>query len=205
MLKYRNVLLAVGLAACLALSACIAEAAPDDQIAQSFGTLTDQQKAELIKQAATMQVQNANNPFHSSKTAASTVDSVDKYTDVAIKVTRALASGAKEVGVAVNSFLDTPAGKWTLAIIVYKTMGSDIMHFLAAIVVFTSGVGFLTIMGQRLRTATIKYDRERKNWFGNYPVISKEYTKYTNEDVWFLTVWGAIILIVTTLLIITVT
>jgi hypothetical protein len=194
MLKFRQVLVAVGLAACLALTACNTEAATSDQITQSFNTLTEAQKAELIKQAATMQVQNANDPFHETTEALSTADTVNKYTDIAIKVTQALAAGAKELGVAVNSFLDTPAGKWTLGIIIYKTMGADIMMAISAFVVLIVGFTIIITIARRMRTIDIKYNKEKTTWFGNHPVISVNKSPFTDTDIWFLTIWSFITL-----------
>lgn len=202
MFKSRHVLIAVGLAACLAVSACNTEAATTDQITQSFKTLTEAQKAELIKQAATMQVQNANDPFHNATDETSTADTVDKYTDVAIKITQALAAGAKEIGVAVNSFLDTPAGKWTLALIVYKTMGTDIMLFASAMFVLIIGLTTIRLLSQRMRTVVIEYDRENKNWFGNYPKLKETIPQFTNDDIWFITIWTAITVVAATVLLI---
>ena len=81
-----------------------------------------------------------------TQTAAKTVDPVNlsetvrneasKWGDLGKNVGTSLVAAAKEVGQGVNEFSQTPVGKVTTAIIVYKVIGRDVIHL---------AVGLLTL------------------------------------------------------------
>ena len=58
-----------------------------------------------------------------------TTETVKEYVAVGKMIGEAFASCAKEIGVAVNDFVQTPVGKITGFLIVYKIIGRDILHF----------------------------------------------------------------------------
>ena len=87
--------------------------------------LTDVQKAEILKKIAEAK--------QSPITEAT--EKVDKVTATAqawvgigTQIGTGLASTAKELGIAANEFVQTPVGKWTAAIIIWKLIGNAIVH-----------------------------------------------------------------------------
>ncbi|AUG85155.1 hypothetical protein FDJ19_gp143 [Vibrio phage Ceto] len=51
-----------------------------------------------------------------------TVEKMDKWSEISLKFAKAIGVAAREVGVATNEFLQTPAGKFTAAIILWKVL-----------------------------------------------------------------------------------
>jgi len=192
----KRIILSMAMAMCMASTAF---AATSSQTLQAAGInkLTPEQQAAVVQHIATLNAQNAQTP---SASEDSVVATVDKYADISIKIGKALASGAKEVGATANEFLATPAGKWTLAIIVYKTMGSDIMMFTSAIFVLIVGLTTIRYLAKRMRSATITYNTEVKNWFGNHPKSKEVVPPFTDTDIWFITIWTFITLAIATVL-----
>lgn len=69
-----------------------------------------------------------------------------KYVEEAGLIGKALGSGvassAKELGVAVNEFAQTPVGKLTAGLVIYKVFGRDVIHLVAAFICVFLGTGF---------------------------------------------------------------
>lgn len=84
----------------------------------STSGLTREQEAQLIIQAEQM------------KTAIATTEQVDKWVDVGKNIGLAITSVAKELGVAVDSFMNTTTGKVTVGLIIYKIIGRDVVHIM---------------------------------------------------------------------------
>ena len=195
MVNLRYTVTVIGLMICLAFVSGMARAdvySADSQMSQTFLQLTERQKTELVSRAATMQAANAYNTHNDDS-----FQKVDKYSDIAVKLMKGLANGAKEVGIAANEFLQTPAGKWTLAIIVYKTMGSDLILFGTAMLIFISGFTFIIYLSRRLCKTTITYNTEIKNIFGNHPKIEVVKTPLTGDNICLLTICSFLILFCT--------
>ncbi len=57
-------------------------------------------------------------------------DQAKKYAEVGIMVGQALGGAAKELNVAVNEFSTTPVGQITMAIVAWKLLGHELMHFI---------------------------------------------------------------------------
>lgn len=83
--------------------------------------LTEAQKAQLVQQAE--QMKNA--------TPLDTANKVDQWVNIGEKIGKMLGGAAKEVGIAVNEFVQTPVGKMTAVLIVWNYMGSMIVHVLS--------------------------------------------------------------------------
>ncbi len=127
--------------------------------------LTDAQKAKLI-QAAEQMKDEAANPTSAEK--------VSEWVDVGTKIGLGLASAAKELGVQANQFATTPVGKVTMALIVYKVAGRDIVKIIGAFTLLLASWFAGTRLSKLGRSTRTRHDTTKKNIFGNYPVESVE-------------------------------
>lgn len=98
--------------------------------------LTKEQQATLLVQAAQMQKDNT-----ASGTSTSTREVVKEWATLGADFGHGLASTAHELGIEANAFVNTPVGRLTAAIIVWKLMGGALIHIfggtLFAVIFFT--------------------------------------------------------------------
>lgn len=147
-----------------------------DAVARAgFDKLTEQQKAELIKQIATQASPEVS-------TAISTPQKVSEWVDVGTKIGQMMGGAAKELGVQVNEFAKTPVGQWTMALIVWKFMGSVIMHAFGGILVFVTGISFVLFMARRYTRGSVVYDPEKRDYLGRSVKVSEERRMWTDGD-----------------------
>lgn len=92
--------------------------------------LTPEQVKQLQEQVAQLKTQPAN-------ISATVRQEAEAWGELGANMGRAMVSAAREVGVAANEFSQTTLGKITVAIIVYKIVGQDILQILS---------GFLLLM-----------------------------------------------------------
>lgn len=95
--------------------------------------LTDTQKAAIALETAKIADQNKN--------PTAVVDQVDKWVTIGTNLGKGLAGTAKELGIEVNKFAETPVGKVTAGLIIWKMAGRDLvslgMHVIGGPVFFT--------------------------------------------------------------------
>ena len=115
------------IAAALAFATFAAQAAETTTI-----TLTKEQAAALAQAAE-------KNPKNISATVR---EEASAWGEMGANMGRALVGAAKEVGVAANEFSQTPLGKVTVAIVVYKLVGQDLLSFVIGTAVLIAGAGF---------------------------------------------------------------
>ena len=77
--------------------------------------LTEAQKAEVLRHAAQIKQDEPR-------------EQVNMWAGVVKELGVGLAQTAKEIGVAANEFVQTPVGKWTAALIIWKIAGSSAAH-----------------------------------------------------------------------------
>ncbi len=151
----------------LTLTLCMAGAMASQIVLPTTG-LTETQVAELKLHAAKMAVD-------SSKSAESPLESATPATVVTLAATwgqqaataaegfaRAINIAAKELGVTVNDFLHTDAGRIAAILIIWKVAGAAIAKIFAGILFITFGLVFTRIMYMRLFTsgyAQVEYSR----------------------------------------------
>lgn len=96
--------------------------------------------SERVKQEMVVQCEQAKLNETTIVTKTVDVEKVNQYAEVAKAVAQAIGVAAKELGVAVNEFIKTPAGIFTAAIIAWKFVGAILMNyvfFVAIAVVFS--------------------------------------------------------------------
>jgi hypothetical protein len=92
----------------------------------STSGLSEVQKAEIEMQAAKMREDNENSPQRALETAK-------EWSELGTGVGTALVSVSKELGMAADEFSQTSVGKITVAVIVWKVMGAEVVRKLSAI------------------------------------------------------------------------
>ena len=155
--------------------------------AAGFNKLTESQKADVIKQV-TLKAQEA------KAVDNATVDKIDRWVQVGANLGKGLAATAKELGVAVNEFANTPIGKLATVLIVWHIMGSVIVHIAGALVFWGLGLYAIRFIYNRAYSADIKYNTEVRNMFGNHPKIKEDRESLSGESMFMCFVAHAAVL-----------
>lgn len=169
----------------LGLSALVANAGISSENLSSagFNKLSEAQKIEILKQV-NEKVEAASAP---ASVAISSPEKIDKWIDVGTRIGQMMGGAAKEVGIAVNEFVKTPVGKWTMALIIWNYMGTMIVHVFGGVVVLVFGTLALRYFMARLNPVEYTYDHERTNWLGRSRVIKVERNRMDGETIaWFI-------------------
>ena len=134
-----------------------------------FARLSGAEKAEVIKMVADKAASK-----DASVPAALTEDKVEKWVKIGSNIGQGLAGAAKEVGVAVNDFSQTPVGQLTMLLIVWHMIGAQLIHVFGGIMIWIVGIAIIRHMVARAYPSKITYSKEVKNVFGNYAVEKVE-------------------------------
>jgi hypothetical protein len=134
-----------------------------------FARLSEAEKAEVIKMVADKAASK-----DASVPAALTEDKVEKWVKIGSNIGQGLAGAAKEVGVAVNDFSQTPVGQLTMLLIVWHMIGAQLIHVFGGIMIWIVGIAIIRHMVARAYPSKITYSKEVKNVFGNYVVEKVE-------------------------------
>jgi hypothetical protein len=136
--------------------------------------LSEVQKAELALQVA-KQVEEAG--------SVTSPKQVKEWVSYGSEIGKAMAGAARELGVVANEFIQTPAGQITMAMIVWKIMGHDIVHVgLALIMFFTLVPGWFYMFN---RMCVVKgYEYLTREIDGKTKTIKvKKYYDPTRDDI----------------------
>lgn len=138
-------------------------ASPMVAVAQSASTaqpvntagLSEVQLAELNAKAAELR---ANTPV-------AQVEAAKEWVDIGTAVGAGLASAARETGQVVNDFAKTPVGQLTVAVIVFKVIGGDLIQFVVGFLFLATAIPIWFNFYKRLWpgvTVTTVYDETTK-------------------------------------------
>jgi len=121
-----------------------------------FNKLTKQEQIDILKTVA-------------DKTAASkiskkdTIKNVSEWVNLGSSIGKGLSSSARELGVTVNEFSKTSVGKWTMFLIIFKVIGTHILHFIAGILVLLIGIPITTfLINKKVRIETTYNEKDGK-------------------------------------------
>lgn len=152
--------------------------------------LTEAQKAELKAQSARLSADNEANKTASltdiakdPSKAASMAASFGSSLAIAAKgFAEALGIAAHELNININDFLNTPAGKLTVVIIIWKVFGTSLLHILVLATILTTGFSMSRVIYLRLFVKEIQYvDRI---WFwGLFTTTKKIRVMKTLKDI----------------------
>lgn len=167
----------------LLAASSIAFAASDTNTLHSMGfnELPEAERAAILQQVAAAKAKAVTDKAVPAEALAAqaTPQKVGEWLEVGTKIGQMFGGAAKEVGLAVNDFVKTPVGQWTMAIIIWKYMGGVIIHVTAGLVLLVLGSIFAWLIYRAGRSLEVEYDLEKKNVFGNYPV---KHVKKGNYD-----------------------
>lgn len=167
---------------CLASLPAMAYVAPSAP--PGWDKLTDLQKAEINKQVAVAAAEQATPTLDPKR--------VDEYVALGERIGKMMGGAAQELGVAVNTFVETPVGKWTMAMIVWKFMGNALMHIFGGVVILVAGFTFLAVMLRRRYPLEVEYRPELFLGVFNRRLTEKRRV-LEDGDVWFFCISGAIV------------
>lgn len=109
---------------------------------------------------------------------------------------RAFSIAARELGVTVNDFLNTDAGKLTAALIIWKVAGAALTHLMFGCVFFIVGMSIVRVIYTRLFTA--EFRSVEYSWLGGFFMgtkiirVPKGFSGFKTEGEW-LAFWIMII------------
>lgn len=107
----------------------------NDVQSAGFSDLTDADKALVIKEVADkVAASKLKTAQGGLPTATESVESAQKWVDIASGMGRGIVTLVKELGVTVNEFLKTPAGLMTIGLLAFHVMGKAIIHVAAGVV-----------------------------------------------------------------------
>ena len=118
--------------------------------------LSEEQAAKLKLDAAKMKKEVKSE-------AVVTPNKVNEWIDIGKNLGLALASVAKEVGVASDSFLESTTGKLTAIVILWKMMGKDLLGFISGTVFFICWFPLWIYLFRRMtivRLVKVEYPKE---------------------------------------------
>jgi hypothetical protein len=131
----------------------------------STNGLTDKQKAELALRAAEMKEATKQQDEPKASVAEKAVSANNAALDIATKWGEAgkglaigLVAAAKELGIAVNDFANTPIGRITTAIIVWKMIGHSVLSIVLGFILLFIGLPTIWEVYQRVITKSVEYE-----------------------------------------------
>lgn len=115
--------------------------------------LTDEQKAQLMSQA--VKLQNEQPAIDAANMSETVRTEASKWADLGSNVGKAAVSAAKELGVAANDFVQTPLGKVTMGIVIFKVIGNALIHLVLGgfLILFFLTVGVWLCARKKYSTA----------------------------------------------------
>lgn len=171
--------------------------------------LTDAQVAELRAHAATAAANNAKESDTSKTPSIATATTVATFASTfgtqmataAEGFAKALNIAAKELGITINDFLNTPAGKLTAILIIWKVAGAAAVKMLYGVLFVTVGLSMVRMM--YLRLFTKGYEKVSYSYFGlikgeKMVRVPKTFKDLDNEGEW-LAFWVIIIATIATI------
>jgi len=161
--------------------------------------LSPEQKTKLLGQVADLQ-KEANNPSNISESVRT---EATKWVELGSNMGKAAAGAAKELGIAANDFVQTPLGRITMLVVVYKVVGGPLVHIGFGLLFLTITLTLALYLFTRKAYEEVEYE-EVPVFFGMFRrSVMKKFTMDTSQRemyIWF-SVWvlcvGLVISLVT--------
>lgn len=158
---------AVAVALACFMAPAIASTSAENIQALDVSKLTNEQKAELMSKAVSMQQEVRKAPVNISQTVRTEASA---WADLGTNMGRAAVATARELGMAANEFVNTPLGKLTMGIVIFKVMGME----LAGLVI---GASILIFMLSLALYFVLRKDYKGEVQYENIPVFFGLYTR----------------------------
>jgi len=91
-------------------------------------------------------VLNAKRIINGDYTAKEMTAQVSEWANVGTNLGKAMVSAAKEVGIATNEFVDTPIGKLTAGVVLWKVAGKDLLKIIFAPLIWLAVISIQLIV-----------------------------------------------------------
>ena len=167
------------------LCATLPAMAYTETVPPGWDKLSETQRAEIRKQVAVAAEAQGSAPILDVK-------KVDEYVALGERIGKMMGGAAKELGVAVNTFAETPVGKWTMAMIVWKFMGNAIIHVFGGVLILVVGFTYIGVLMRRRYPLAVEYRPEL--FLGVFKrQIKVDRKQMEDSDVWFFTLCGAVV------------
>ena len=135
--------------------------------------MTDSQLIDLKKKCVDMS---------GTGSAVVSANNMAEYAELGKKYGIALSEVAKSIGTTVNELAQTPVGKVTTALIVWKLMGAQLIHVIGGILVWIVGFGCIRMFCKTIQSQDIQYSTTDKNIFGNYVIIKNKLSRLSEGE-----------------------
>ena len=160
-----------------------------------FSQLTEAQKAEVIKTIAQQAESNKNSSISGIATGIPDPEGIERWTKIGTSIASGLGAAAKELNVGVNEFAKSPVGQLTTILIIWKIMGTQLMHIIGAIFVWIIGFLAIKLAADRLEPEIIEHSNTDKNIFGNFIIVNRTRRSLDDESTFGLLVGIAVVII----------
>lgn len=112
-------------------SAAFAQTKAENITSIDVRELSPEMRLELMRQA--QKLANPSVPSTAASASESVRSEMSKWGELGAGLGRATVAAAKEIGMAANDFAQTPLGKVTTAIVVYKIIGRDVLRMVVGV------------------------------------------------------------------------
>jgi hypothetical protein len=116
--------------------------------------LTPEQKTQLMAQATELQKQATS----TTNISATVRNEATAWGELGANMGKAAVSAAKEIGVAANDFVQTPLGKITMGIVIFKVMGGAIIHLVVGIFLLLTFLSVALYLVLKNKYGTVEYE-----------------------------------------------
>lgn len=156
---------------------------------QVEGKLTDEQRAAV----ALVAQQKAAEPV----SAAPTVSKVKEWVDIGGAIGAGLASSAKELGIAANTFAQTPVGKFTVVMIAWHFIGAQLIHVGIGLLWLITMIPLWVFLYKRMQfNVTVKYYNKGEGPNGARKIVERTVNRVADgTELMYWVLLAAIILI----------
>lgn len=111
------------------------------------------------------------------------LNDVKQWVDFGSALGQGLAGTARELGIAANEFINTPAGTLATYILMWKLIGADLMHVGGALIIWLVGFISLRVLFKASIIEKIKYKTELSKITKSQLIDSIEYDTVNGETV----------------------
>ena len=147
--------------------------------------LSDAQKSEVLQVVANKVVETDKNKI--STNDLNNPAKLNEWVDLGKNIGLAFNGAAKELGIAVNDFVNTPVGMITMILIIWHFIGGMILHFVGSILVLVVGLGFVRWHYRTQVEMVEEYSLDKTNIFGNARLVSLTEPSPDNDwKVWYM-------------------
>lgn len=139
-----------------------------------FDKLSETQKAEIVQRVA-----------QAASTTTESVpieDKIDKWVTIGTNIGKGMSGAAKELGIAANEFIQTPVGKLTAGLIVWKVMGDDIRSFFGSFVFLFIGIFVLRRLNNVWYRTHITHDPDKLDIFRRSRIVETKQLNVSDES-----------------------